>query len=123
MPRLTRLRLCFVGPAMARIDDIILPFHEANGQPVNSTLWLRNAGGKTLIMQLFLWLMCPDKRMTLTERSIEDYVQMQDRSVIAAEWQLDGTSNRHTTNEPNLYLTRAIPHCPAHAQRFPPLLL
>jgi len=70
---------------MARIDNMILPFHDATGQPVNSTLWLRNAGGKTFIMQLFLWLMCPDKRMTLTERSIEDYIQPQDRSVIIAE--------------------------------------
>src|SRR5258708_859321 len=117
MPQLTRLRLCCVGPAMARIDDIILPFHEANGQPVNSTLWLRNAGGKTLIMQLFLWLMCPDKRMTLTERSIEDYVQMQDRSVIAAEWQLDGSSHRHTQNEPNRYLTGAFCEWRAQGER------
>src|SRR5260370_12570303 len=101
MPQLTRLRLCCVGPAMARIDDIILPFHDANGQPVNSTLWLRNASGKTLIMQLFLWLMCPDKRMTLTELSIEDYVQMQDRSVIAADAQLARKTHRHTRQPAN----------------------
>ncbi len=108
MPQLTRLRLCCVGPAMARIDNMILPFHDATGQPVNSTLWLRNAGGKTFIMQLFLWLMCPDKRMTLTERSIEDYIQPQDRSVIIAEWQLDGGSHPRALNEPNRYLTGAF---------------
>src|SRR5438309_11996794 len=105
MPQLTQLRLCCIGPAMARIDDLILPFYDANGQATNSTLWLRNGGGKTFIMQLLLWLMCPDKKKTQTDRSIEDYVQPQDRSVIVAEWQLDGSSRRRAPNETNRYLT------------------
>ncbi len=115
MPQLTRLRLCCIGPAMARIDDMTLSFHDATGQPVNSTLWLRNGGGKTFIMQLFLWLMCPDKRMTLTGRSIEDYIQSQDRSVIIAEWQLDGSSYGRALNEPNRYLTGVF--CEWHSDR------
>lgn len=104
MPQLTQLRLCCIGPNMARIDNLILPFYDANGQPINSTLWLRNGGGKTFIMQLLLWLICPDKKKTQTERSIEDYVQPQDRSVIVAEWQLDDNSRR-VSNETNRYLT------------------
>jgi hypothetical protein len=117
MPQLTQLRLCCIGPATARIDDLILPFHDATGQAVNSTLWLRNAGGKTVIMQLFLWLMCPDKRLTLIESSIEDFVQSQDRSVIVAEWQLDGSSRHRTPNAPNRYLTGVFCEWRAQSER------
>ena len=55
--------------------------------------------------------------MTLTERSIEDYVQLQDRSIIVAEWQLDGRSRHLSPNEPNRYLTGVFCEWRAQGER------
>src|SRR5947199_7156073 len=104
MPQLTRIRLCNIGNELARIDDLVLPLHDVEGKAANTTIWLRNGGGKTVIVSLLLWLMCPDKKMP-DNRHIEDYVQPQDRSVIVAEWQLDGSNHNGATNEPERYLT------------------
>jgi len=104
MPQLTQLRLCNIGHAQARIDDLTVPLHDVEGQAANTTIWLRNGGGKSMIVDLFLWLMCPDKKMP-DDRHIEDYVQFQDRSVIVAEWQLDGNNYHHTFPQSTRYLT------------------
>jgi hypothetical protein len=88
MPQLCRVRLCNIGHVHARIDDLILSLHDAEGQPTHSTIWLRNGGGKTMLVSLLLWLLCPEKKMP-DNRRIEEYVQSHDRSVLVAEWQLD----------------------------------
>src|SRR5579859_1588797 len=88
MPQLSRIRLCNIGHAHARIDDLTLELHDADGHPTHSTIWLRNGGGKTMLVSLLLWLICPDKKMP-DNRRLEDYVQPHDRSILVAEWQLD----------------------------------
>ena len=105
MPQLTGLRFCSIGNELARIDDLTLPLHDADGRASNTTIWLRNGGGKTVIVGLLLWLICPDKGMPDERRRIEDYVQVQDRSVIVAEWQLDGNEKSRDPGESDRYLT------------------
>src|ERR1019366_4642699 len=105
MPQLTQLRLCCIGNERARVDDLTIPFYDAEGNATNTTLWLRNGGGKTVIISLLFWLMCPNRKMPDDRRHIGDYVQPQDRSVIVAEWQLDNGNPGQTTREPERYLT------------------
>lgn len=94
MPRLSRMRLVCVGHPQARMNDVILPFCDRAGQASNSTIWLRNAGGKSSLVALFLSLVQPDKNRFLgkkadTPRRVEDYVEAKDRSVVVCEWELD----------------------------------
>ncbi len=84
MPQLLRLRFCNVGPARARMEDLTISLADiVTGQATHSAIWLRNAGGKTTLIRLLLWLLCPDKQQ------IEDFIQPDDRSVLLAEWQTD----------------------------------
>ncbi len=95
MPKLTRLRLACVGHANARFEDVILNFQDAASSPTDSTLWLRNAGGKSSLLNLFFATVRPDKRDFLgakadaKRRKIEDYIQDKDRSVVVCEWEMD----------------------------------
>jgi hypothetical protein len=95
MPQLTRLRFVSVGHPNARFDDLLLDFRDADGRPVDSTLWLRNGGGKSSILNLFFAGVRPNRREFLgtsaeTKRELREYVQASDHSVVAYEWQLDG---------------------------------
>lgn len=96
MPKLTRLRLVCVGHPKARFDDVILNFQDAASNPADSTLWLRNGGGKSSLLNLFFAVVRPDKRDFLgnkaeqKKRKLEDYIQDNDRSVVVAEWETDG---------------------------------
>lgn len=110
MPQLLRLRFCTVGPRRARIEDLTLSMeHLASGQATHSAIWLRNGGGKTTLIRLIFWLLCPDKPMSDTHK-IEEYVQPTDRSVLVAEWQLDGTGQQASlwSGKPERYLTGAF---------------
>ena len=95
MPRLTRLRFVNIGHENARMDDLTLNFCDEAGSPIDSTLWLRNGGGKSSILNLFFSLLFPNRRQFLGakadrgERSLEDYVLVGDEAVVVAEWQLD----------------------------------
>ena len=62
MPRLLRLRFLSVGHAGARFDDLLLDLRDRDGDATDSTLWLRNGGGKTSLLSLFFALLRPDKR-------------------------------------------------------------
>jgi len=95
MPRLTRLRLVCVGHPNARFEDVILNFQDHQGRPIDSTLWLRNGGGKSSLLNLFFAVVRPDKREFLggkadaKRRKLEDYVQDADRAVVICEWEAD----------------------------------
>ncbi|WP_254508163.1 hypothetical protein [Anatilimnocola floriformis] len=95
MPKITRLRFASVGHPNARFGDLLLDFRDAEGRPVDSTLWLRNGGGKSSILNLFFAGVRPNRREFLgtsaeTKRELREYVQASDHSVIAYEWELDG---------------------------------
>lgn len=95
MPRLSRLRLVCVGHPNARFDDVTLDFQDHQRRPVDSTLWLRNGGGKSSLLNLFFAVVRPDKREFLggkaeaKKRKLEDYIQNEDRAVVVCEWEAD----------------------------------
>ena len=57
---LARLRLANVGQASARFNDLTLDFTDGT-KPADSVLWLRNGGGKSTILSLFLSTLLPRK--------------------------------------------------------------
>ncbi|MBQ9815868.1 MAG: hypothetical protein IJM59_00140 [Proteobacteria bacterium] len=95
MPKLTRLRFVSIGHPNARMQDLTLNLSDQAGMPSDSTIWLRNGGGKSSILSLFFALTRPNRRDFLgskadaKQRRIEDYILINDRSVVAAEWTLD----------------------------------
>lgn len=104
MPKLARIRFVSIGHPNARFTDMILDFRDAGDDAVDSTIWLRNGGGKSSILNLFFGMVRPDRREFLggraeaRRRRIEDYVQKEDHSVVAAEWQLDTPADQLTFN-------------------------
>ena len=95
MPKLTRLRFVSIGHPSARMQDLTLNLLDQSGMPSDSTIWLRNGGGKSSILSLFFALPRPNRRDFLgnkadaKQRRLEDYILTNDRSVVAAEWTLD----------------------------------
>ena len=95
MPRLLRLRMVSVGHPNARMQDLTLDFRDPDGRPTDSTIWLRNGGGKSSILNLFFALVRTGRREFLggkadsRRRSLDDYILLNDRGVVAAEWELD----------------------------------
>jgi hypothetical protein len=96
MPRLLSLRYVNIGYPTARCDDLWFPLTDREGRPTETTFWLRNGGGKSQTITLFFSLIRPTKREFLgqmadgTIRKLSDYILKGDRSVVAAEWELDG---------------------------------
>ena len=95
MPQLLKLRFVSLGHPQARMDDLVLRFEGADGRATDSTLWLRNGGGKSSILNLFFALVRPHKgeflggKAEARQRSLDDYILSGDRAVVAAEWELD----------------------------------
>lgn len=95
MPKLARFRLVSIGHPNARMQDLLLNFCDQEGEASDSTLWLRNGGGKSSILNLFFAMLRTGRREFLggradsKQRKLEDYVLTNDRSVVAAEWILD----------------------------------
>jgi hypothetical protein len=77
------------------MDDLLLSFQGPDGHATDSTLWLRNGGGKSSILNLFFAILRPHKgeflggKAEAKQRSLNDYILPGDRAVAAAEWQLD----------------------------------
>lgn len=96
MPRLGRLRLVSIGHPNARFRDVTIDLRDAAGRATDSTVWLRNGGGKSTLVSLLFALVRPDQREFLgtkadaKRRRLQDYVLAQDRAVVVAEWELDG---------------------------------
>jgi len=111
MPRLARLRFVSLGHPNARFDDLVLDLCDADGRATDSTLWLRNGGGKSSVLNLLFGLIRPGRRDFLggkaeaRKRRIEDYVDTRDHGVVAAEWELDGADGLDLEGEPLRYLT------------------
>jgi hypothetical protein len=99
MPQLARLRLVSIGHPSARFGDLVLDFRDPSGFATDATLWLRNGGGKSSLLNLFFALVRPDRREFLgnraeaKQRRLEDYVLPRDRGVVVAEWALDSGGN------------------------------
>jgi hypothetical protein len=99
MPRLARLRLVSVGHPSARFGDLVLDLRDPSGHATDATLWLRNGGGKSSLLNLFFALVRPDRREFLgnraeaKQRRLEDYVLPRDRGIVVAEWELDTGGN------------------------------
>lgn len=95
MPQLLKLRFVSLGHPQARMDDLVLDFQGPDGLATDSTLWLRNGGGKSSILNLFFAIVRPHRSEFLggkaeaKQRSLNDYILPSDRAVAAAEWQLD----------------------------------
>lgn len=95
MPKLARVRFVSIGHPNARMQDLTLNLSDQAGVPSDSTIWLRNGGGKSSILSLFFALLRPNLRDFLgskadaKQRSLKDYILTNDRSVVAAEWTLD----------------------------------
>jgi hypothetical protein len=110
MPKLSRMRLVSIGHPRARFDDLLLDFRDDQGRATDSVLWLRNGGGKSSLLNLFYSIVRPRQTDFLggkggeEHRRLTDYVQADDRAIIACEWQLDG-DNVLFDGEPLRYLT------------------
>jgi len=95
MPQLLKLRFVSLGHPQARMDDLLLSFQGPDGRAIDSTLWLRNGGGKSSILNLFFAILRPHKgeflggKADAKQRSLNDYILPSDHAVAAAEWQLD----------------------------------
>lgn len=92
------------------MDDLTLSMEDiATGRATHSAIWLRNGGGKTTLIRLIFWLLCPDKPMPDMHK-IEEYVQPDDHSVLVAEWQIDGQEQQISlwSGKPERYLTGAF---------------
>lgn len=96
MPQLAATRFACIGHTKARIRDVILEYTGKEGSPEASILRLRNGGGKSTLVAYTFSVILPDKRDFLSSkeeggmpRELEDYVQPNDKSVVAHLWQLD----------------------------------
>ncbi len=95
MPQLLKLRFVSVGHPQARLEDVVLNFCGPDGRATDSTIWLRNGGGKSSLLNLFFAIVRPNRREFLggkadaKQRTLDDYILPGDRSVAVAEWQLD----------------------------------
>ncbi len=110
MPKLLRMRLVSIGHPRARFDDLLLDFRDDKSRATDSVLWLRNGGGKSSLLNLFYSVVRPRQTDFLggkggeEHRRLTDYVQPDDRAIVACEWQLDG-DDLLFVGEPMRYLT------------------
>ena len=59
MPQLLKLRFVSLGHPQARMNDLLLTFQGPDGRATDSTLWLRNGGGKSSILNLLFAILRP----------------------------------------------------------------
>jgi len=95
MPRLLRIGFSAIGHSHARLAPLTLDFRHDRGTGTDSVLWLRNAGGKSSILNLFFSIFRPDRREFLgtnaegKARRLEDYVKGSDLAFVVTEWDVD----------------------------------
>lgn len=90
MPELTKLRYACLGTSKARIGDLTLTLEDAHGEPAFSTLWLRNGGGKSMMLDLLFATFQPNRNTwRRANLDVEDYLRSDDHGIVAAEWALD----------------------------------
>ncbi|MCA9517874.1 MAG: hypothetical protein KC635_23200, partial [Myxococcales bacterium] len=92
MPRLLRVHFASIGHPHARLAPLTLDLRGRGGDASDTVLWLRNAGGKSSILNLFFSLFRPAKAEFLGARAegrarrIEDYVKADDLAFVLTEW-------------------------------------
>jgi hypothetical protein len=90
MLKLERLRFINIGAPDCRMRDLAISTVDDRGEPVDTVLWLRNGGGKTVILGLFFAHLLPDAREFLKGRKenakFGDHVLEGDTSFILASW-------------------------------------
>lgn len=90
MLKLEKLRFINVGHPDCRMDDLTISALDDQGQPVDTVLWLRNGGGKTVLLGLFFAHLMPDARHFLQGRKENakfiDHIQEGDTSYVVASW-------------------------------------
>src|SRR5258706_7824896 len=110
MPRIVRVRFLHIGHENARMDDLELRLHDKQGRATDSTIWLRNGGGKSSILNLLFSLILPNRNDFLGgkanqgERKIDHYVYESEPGYVIIEWELDQPPMVFDV-PPNRYLT------------------
>lgn len=95
MPQIRRIRYVSLGHDKARMEDLILEMHDADGRSTDTALWLDNGGGKSSMLSLFFSVLRPAKKDFLGARAeqklrrLEDYIRPEDHSLVVAEWEMD----------------------------------
>ena len=59
---LERARFIHIGAPDCRIDDLTISALDDRGRPVDTVVWLRNGGGKTVLLGLFFAHLLPGAR-------------------------------------------------------------
>lgn len=87
---LERARFIHIGAPDCRIDDLTISAQDDGGRPVDSVIWLRNGGGKTVLLSLFFAHLLPGVRDFLKGKKenarFSDHVLDGDTSYVAARW-------------------------------------
>lgn len=87
---LERARFLHVGAPDCRIDDLTISALDNRGRPADTVVWLRNGGGKTVLLGLFFAHLLPGARDFLRGKKenarFTDHVLDGDTSYVAASW-------------------------------------
>lgn len=100
MARLLRAHFASIGHGDARLAPLTLDFRHAGGEAdagraADTVIWLRNAGGKSSILNLLYSVFRPSAREFLGSsaegkaRKLGDYVQGRDLAFVVTEWDVD----------------------------------
>lgn len=94
MYELRRALLRSIGPADARYENVQLDFTDHHDRPSLATvLHLENGGGKSVVLKLLFSALLSERRHTVGEQTLSDFVLSKDVGHIVLEWVhvLDGT--------------------------------
>src|SRR5437660_1310769 len=87
---LERARFIHIGAPDCRIDDLTISALDDRGRPVDTVVWLRNGGGKTVLLGLFFAHLLPGARDFLKGKKenarFSDHVLDSDTSYVTARW-------------------------------------
>ena len=87
---LERVRFLHIGAPDCRIDDLTISAVDDRGRPADTVVWLRNGGGKTVLLGLFFAHLLPGARDFLRGKKenarFTDHVLDGDTSYVAASW-------------------------------------
>lgn len=108
MARLLRVHFSSIGDRDARLAPLTLDFRHAapgeeSGTGADTVIWLRNAGGKSSMLNLFYSVFRPSAREFLgasaegKARRLEQYVKGRDLAFVVTEWDVEAPA------EPTLF--------------------
>ena len=100
MPKLTRIYTSGIGTKVARFSPLTVDFRNAQNQPEDTIVWLRNGGGKTCWLALVYSIFKPRSQHFLLKKakgrdsSIMDFIQANDLAFVITEWDISGDQMR-----------------------------